>query len=80
MSKVKKSQGKTTNRLVITFKDYSTQSYGTTREGFRCTSRKGADEIIAKRDKRRIYFADYFNEKGEKDRISLNTNKTILSI
>ena len=80
MSKVKKPQGKTTDRLIITSKDYSTQSYGTIRESVRCNSLEAANKVLSKRDKRRIYFADFFNEKGLKQRIPVNTKDTILEI
>ena len=47
MSKVKRPQGKTTNKVIITFKDYSTQSYGTVKESFRCNTIDAADLLFA---------------------------------
>ena len=80
MSKVKRPQGKTTNKVIITFKDYSTQSYGTVKESFRCNTIDAADTLVSKRDKRRIFFYDFFDDKGVKTRVPVNTKDTILSI
>lgn len=80
MSKVKKPQGKTTNKLVITFRDYSTRNYATVRESLKCNSMVDAEKSVAKRDKRRIFFYDFFDANGIKERVSVNTRDTILSV
>ncbi len=76
----KKPQGKTTNKLIIMFKDYSNSKQGFVAESFRCNSIEGAKKIISKRDKRRIYFADFFDCKGVKERMQFNNRLSILSI
>ena len=68
------------NRLLITWKDYSPKPFGTERESLRCNSLDKANIILSKRDKRRIYFAKFFDNNGVVSEISLNTKDTILSI
>lgn len=80
MRKVNRPQGKTTNKVVITFKDYSPQTFGTMRESFKCSSIDAAKKIVFKRDARRIFFYDFFDNKGNKTRTNVNNNDTILSI
>jgi len=75
---MKKKQGGTTNKLIITRKDYSPQKWNVERESFRCTSEQGAEKILSKRDKRRIFFATFFDKKGVKKVFNFNTNDTIL--
>lgn len=80
MSKVKKPQGKTTNKVIITFRDYSPQNFGTEKQSFRCNSMDAAKQIVSRRDTRRIFFYDFFDSKGVKTRVNVNSKDTILSI
>jgi hypothetical protein len=80
MKKKLERQGNTTNKLIVTFKDYSEKPFGTERQSFRCNSEDAAMRILGKRDKRRIYFAKWFNEKGVSKTIDINTKDTILAI
>lgn len=74
------STGKIKNKLIITWKDYSTKPFGVERESVRCTSEKSAQKILDKRNKRRIYFAKWYDEKGDHVLFQVNTKDTILSI
>lgn len=76
----KKAQGKTTNKLIITWKDYSTKNFGTERESHRCISEVAARKILDKRTKNRIYFAKWFDGNGDHVLFNVNTKETILSL
>lgn len=77
---MKRKQGNTTNKLIVTFKDYSPKKFGTERESFKCNSIEKASAILSKRDNRRIFFATFFDNKGIKTTFDINTKDTILSI
>lgn len=76
----KKAQGTTRNKLVITWKDYTPSSFGTERESFKCNSEIAAEKILSKRTQNRIFFAKWFNAKGEFIMFNINTKDSILSI
>jgi len=80
MKQTKRPQGKTTNKLIITWKDYSTKDVGTERESHRCNSEQAAKKILGKRTQNRMYFAKWFDEKGNHVLFNINTKDTILSI
>ncbi len=77
---MKKAQGKTTNKLIITWKDYTTNPWNTERESFRCTSEDAAKRALDKRPNNRIFFAKWFDAKGDFVLFNFNTKDTILSI
>ena len=64
------------NKLIIVWRDNSPSSHSKKNESLRCTSKEGAEKILSKRPKNELYFAEYFNGKGEKEVFNFNT-KTI---
>lgn len=80
MGKSIKRQGASTNKLIITWKDYSDKPYGTELESFRCTSIERVNKILSKRNRRRMYCATFYDNKRAKTVININTKDTILDI
>lgn len=80
MKKTQRKQGKITNTLIITWKDYSTRPHGTERESMRCTSEKAAKRILDKRTQNRMYFAKWFDKNGDHTLFNINTKDTIAQL
>jgi hypothetical protein len=77
---MKKINEPTKNKLIITWKDYSASKIGTERESFRCNSLEAAELALKKRNKRRIYFATFYDNYGIPEDINFNSKDTILAV
>lgn len=72
--------GKTTNKLIITWKDYTTNKYETERQSFRCNSEEAAKRILDKRTQNRMYFAKWYDGNGNHVLFNVNTKDTIAQL